>query len=145
MTREFLTAIDVFGLTLHDLERITINSMKSAFIPYKERLKYIYEVIKPGYDNVRSQLHSLKKNSKKTMKKLFTNYNLDLDKNEKKLLTTFVKQSLKQTEADERFFPGSRAFRSVLEKLNNSEDQVKLTKDERTRLKYQMEQNVKAS
>jgi adenosine deaminase len=64
MTREFLTAIDVFGLTLHDLERITINSMKSAFIPYKERLKYIYEVIKPGYDNVRSQLHSLKKNSK---------------------------------------------------------------------------------
>jgi hypothetical protein len=77
------------------------------------------------------------------MKKLFTNYNLDLDKNEKKLLTTFVKQSLKQTEADEKFFQESRAFRSVLEKLNNSEDQVKLTKDERTRLKYQMEQNVK--
>jgi adenosine deaminase len=59
MTKEFLTAIEVFGLNLDDLERITINSMKSAFIPYKERIKYIYDVIKPGYDKVRRQLLSL--------------------------------------------------------------------------------------
>jgi len=76
------------------------------------------------------------------MKKLFTNYNLDLDKNERKLLTTFLKQSLKQTEADNRFFAESKAFKSVLEKLTSNNDQVKLTKDERTRLKFQIEQNV---
>jgi adenosine deaminase len=59
MSKEFITAIEVFGLNLDDLERITINSMKSAFIPYKERIKYIYEIIKPGYDKVRRQLLSL--------------------------------------------------------------------------------------
>jgi adenosine deaminase len=64
MTKEFRTAIDVFGLNLNDLERITINSMKSAFIPYKERLTYIYDVIKPGFEKVRGQLLSLKTYSK---------------------------------------------------------------------------------
>jgi hypothetical protein len=77
------------------------------------------------------------------MKKLFTNYNLDLDKNERKLLTTFLKQSLKQTEGDNRFFAETKAFKSVLDKLNNGGEEVRLTKDERTRVKYQMEQNVK--
>jgi adenosine deaminase len=59
MTKEFLTAIQVFGLNLDDLERITINSMKSAFIHYKERLNYIYDIIKPGYEKVRRELLSL--------------------------------------------------------------------------------------
>jgi hypothetical protein len=77
------------------------------------------------------------------MKKLFTNYNLDLDTNERKLLGTFLKQSLKQTSTDERFFAESRAFSSVLDKLANGSEPVKLTKDERTRIKFQMEQNVK--
>jgi len=39
----------VFGLTLRDLEKITINAMKSAFIPYKHRTALIYDVIKAGY------------------------------------------------------------------------------------------------
>jgi len=38
MTKEFLTAIQYFNLNFEDFEKITINSMKSAFIPYKERL-----------------------------------------------------------------------------------------------------------
>jgi len=76
------------------------------------------------------------------MKKLFTNYNLDLDKNEKKLLTTFCKQVLKQTANDDKFFGENKAFGSILQKLN-SDGEVKLTKDERTRLKNQLEQNVK--
>jgi adenosine deaminase len=49
MTKEILIAIDQFGLTLRDVERITMNGMKSAFIHFDERLKLIYEVIKPGY------------------------------------------------------------------------------------------------
>ncbi len=60
LTKEFLTAIEHFNLTLEDIEKITINSMKSAFIPYKERLYYIYEVIKPGFQAMKDQLLSLK-------------------------------------------------------------------------------------
>ncbi len=56
MTQEFLTAAEYFNLTFDEIEKITINSMKSAFIPYKERLRYIYDVIKPGYQKVRDQL-----------------------------------------------------------------------------------------
>ena len=60
MTKEFLVAIDVFNLNLEDLEKITLNSMKSAFIPYKERLHYIYNVIKPGYQKMKDKLLSFK-------------------------------------------------------------------------------------
>ena len=55
MTKEFKLAHDAFDLTLSDLEKITINSMKSAFIPYKERIKIIYNVIKPGYEKVKAK------------------------------------------------------------------------------------------
>ena len=53
MTKEFKLAHDAFALTVSDLEKITINSMKSAFVPYKERIKIIYNVIKPGYERAR--------------------------------------------------------------------------------------------
>jgi adenosine deaminase len=56
MTKEFLTAAEVFGLSIDDFEKLTINAMKSAFIPYSERCKIIYEVIKPGYAKVRRDL-----------------------------------------------------------------------------------------
>ena len=58
MTKEFLTAIQYFNLNFDDFEKITINSMKSAFIPYKERLHYIYNVIKPGYLKMREKILS---------------------------------------------------------------------------------------
>jgi adenosine deaminase len=53
MTKEFGLAQRAFDLSLDDLEKITINSMKSAFIPHKPRLALIYDVIKPGYANAR--------------------------------------------------------------------------------------------
>ncbi len=77
------------------------------------------------------------------MKKLFTNYNFEFDKNEKKLLTTFSKQVIKQISGDNRYFAEERAFNSILEKLSSSTDSVKLTKDERTRLLNQLNENVK--
>ena len=77
------------------------------------------------------------------MKKLFTNYNFEFDKNEKKLLTTFSKQTLKQIEGDNRYFAEERALKSIIEKLSADSDIIKLTRDERTRLKHQLEQNVK--
>ncbi len=60
MTKEFLTAIQYFNLTLDDVEKITLNSMKSAFIPYRERLDYIYKIIKPGFQEIKDQLLSFK-------------------------------------------------------------------------------------
>jgi adenosine deaminase len=55
MTKEFKLAHDVFGLGLNDFEKLSINSMKSAFIPYRERIDVIYEVIKPGFYRVRQK------------------------------------------------------------------------------------------
>ena len=52
MTREFDVAAETFGLTLDDFEKITINAMKSAFLPYDRRLELIYKTIKPGYARI---------------------------------------------------------------------------------------------
>jgi adenosine deaminase len=56
MTKEFNLAHRVFKLGLDDLETITINSMKSAFIPHNRRIQLIYNVIKPGYSKARMAL-----------------------------------------------------------------------------------------
>ena len=58
MTREFAAARDAFDLSLEDFEKITINAMKSAFLPYDQRCNLIYSVIKPGYSRIRSALAS---------------------------------------------------------------------------------------
>jgi adenosine deaminase len=42
-------AHQAFKLRVEDFEKITINSMKSAFIPHNRRIQLIYDVIKPGY------------------------------------------------------------------------------------------------
>ncbi len=56
MTKELYIAHKIFKLGLDDLEKITINAMKSAFIPYNRRIKIIYDVIKPGYVKARQRL-----------------------------------------------------------------------------------------
>jgi adenosine deaminase len=56
MTKEFEAAAGTFGLSLEDFEKITINAMKSAFLPYDQRCAFIYSVIKPGYAKVRNAL-----------------------------------------------------------------------------------------
>ncbi len=58
MTKEFQAAADTFGLALADFEKITINAMKSAFLPYDKRCDLIYSVIKPGYARVRDAFSS---------------------------------------------------------------------------------------
>ncbi|WP_280451510.1 adenosine deaminase [Nocardia cyriacigeorgica] len=49
MSAEMLKLVDTFGYGWSDLERFTINAMKSAFIPFPERLRIIDDIIKPGY------------------------------------------------------------------------------------------------
>jgi adenosine deaminase len=56
MTKEFLMAVNNFNITLDDVEKITINSMKSAFLHYNERLQYIYKIIKPGFQKIRDKI-----------------------------------------------------------------------------------------
>jgi len=56
MSKEFSLARDTFGLGLDDFERITINSMKSAVIPYDGRIALIYDVSKPRYARAKSAL-----------------------------------------------------------------------------------------
>jgi adenosine deaminase len=49
MTREMALLAEAFDYGWSDLQWFTINAMKSAFIPFDERLSIINEQIKPGY------------------------------------------------------------------------------------------------
>jgi adenosine deaminase len=56
MTREFEAAAETFGLTIDDFEKISINAMKSAFLPYDQRCDLIYKTLKPGYAKIRGTM-----------------------------------------------------------------------------------------
>lgn len=49
MTREFTQCADAFGWTLDDFQWVTVNSVKSAFAHFEERLRIINEIVKPRY------------------------------------------------------------------------------------------------
>ncbi|WP_329147171.1 adenosine deaminase [Streptomyces sp. NBC_01456] len=55
MSREFELLTDAFGYTLTDLEWFSVNALKSAFVPFDERLAMINDVIKPGYAELRAE------------------------------------------------------------------------------------------
>ncbi|MEO7586915.1 MAG: adenosine deaminase [Arachnia sp.] len=54
MSREFAKLVDAFGWDLDDVEWVTINAMKSAFLPFDERLALIQGIIKPAYAEFRA-------------------------------------------------------------------------------------------
>jgi adenosine deaminase len=49
MSQEMLRLVEAFGYGWTDLQRFTINAMKSAFISFDERLSIIDDVIKPRF------------------------------------------------------------------------------------------------
>ncbi len=49
MSREMTLLAQAFGYDWSDLQWLTVNAMKSAFISYDERLEIINSQIKPGY------------------------------------------------------------------------------------------------
>jgi adenosine deaminase len=49
MARELALLVEAFGYGWAELQWFTVNAMKSAFIPFDERLVLINEVIKPAY------------------------------------------------------------------------------------------------
>lgn len=75
-------------------------------------------------------------------KTLFKNYSYQLDKNERKILSTFCRTILKQMASDERFFADLKSFNSIIDKLNDGNDEIKLTKDEKTKLVFRLKENV---
>jgi adenosine deaminase len=51
---EFERLVDAFGYGLDDVQWFTINALKSAFIPFDQRLALINDVVKPGYAALRN-------------------------------------------------------------------------------------------
>ena len=49
MSNEMTELVKAFDWTFLDLQRATINALKSSFIPFEERLAIIEKVVKPGY------------------------------------------------------------------------------------------------
>lgn len=60
LSQEYLIAATQFDINFDDIEKLNINAMKSSFLPHRERLHYIYDIIKPGYQKIREKLLSLK-------------------------------------------------------------------------------------
>ena len=50
MTKEMQLLVDEAGWGMADLRWVTVNAMKSAFLPFDERLRLIEQVVKPGFD-----------------------------------------------------------------------------------------------
>ena len=55
LSEELRRLAQVASLSLGDVEKLTINAMKSAFVGYDERLAIIYDTIKPGYAKLRGE------------------------------------------------------------------------------------------
>jgi adenosine deaminase len=55
LSEEFRRLSATFGLTLADVERLSINAMKSAFVDYDQRVALIYGKLKPGFARLRGE------------------------------------------------------------------------------------------
>jgi adenosine deaminase len=55
LSSEFAALDAAFGIGLGEMEWLTLNAIKSAFLPFDERLRLIDEVIKPGYARLRRE------------------------------------------------------------------------------------------
>ncbi|MCX6149413.1 MAG: hypothetical protein NTX22_02685 [Ignavibacteriales bacterium] len=75
--------------------------------------------------------------------KSFRNYTYEFDKNEKKVLTSFSKQVLKQVEGNNKFFAEVKVFNSIVSKLAEDVESIKFTKDEYFKLANQLKENLK--
>jgi adenosine deaminase len=54
MTNEMIQMVEAFDWGWDELERVTVNAMKSAFLPYDERVALIKQVLRPGYAAARA-------------------------------------------------------------------------------------------
>jgi adenosine deaminase len=57
MSQEMEHVVKALDWTLLDLQRVTVNALKSAFIPFDERLAIIEEQVKPAYQKISEELN----------------------------------------------------------------------------------------
>ena len=55
MSHEMNEVVSAFDWTFTDLQRVTVNALKSAFIPFEERLAIIEKVVKPAYATIANE------------------------------------------------------------------------------------------
>jgi adenosine deaminase len=55
LSRELELACTHFNLNLRDLEKLTVNAMKSAFAHHDRRIRIIYDILKPGFARIRQE------------------------------------------------------------------------------------------
>lgn len=55
LSKEMSLAVREYGLGFRDLEKISINAMKSAFIHYDRKIEIIYDVIKKEFADLRRE------------------------------------------------------------------------------------------
>jgi adenosine deaminase len=55
MTHEMSEVVKAFDWTLLDLQRVTINALKSSFIPFEERLQIIEQIVKPRFAEIAAE------------------------------------------------------------------------------------------
>ncbi|MGH2594511.1 MAG: adenosine deaminase, partial [Actinomycetota bacterium] len=60
LSQEMANLVEAFAFDWDRLEWLTINAMKSAFLPFDERLALMDRVIKPGYAALRQEASSLR-------------------------------------------------------------------------------------
>lgn len=77
------------------------------------------------------------------MKKGFRNYNLELDKNERRIISSFCKQTLRQISGNSKFAPIERLFEGINEKVTSGEDVIKFTKEEYVRLEESLRETIR--
>ena len=56
LTDEYLLAVEHFGCTLADLEKLSIDGMKSAFAHYEDRVRLIFDAVKAGFARLRAEV-----------------------------------------------------------------------------------------
>jgi adenosine deaminase len=54
LSKEFAQLVEAFGIGWDRIARLTINAMKSAFIPFDERVDVLDRVIRPAYAELRA-------------------------------------------------------------------------------------------
>lgn len=59
LSHEMALAVKHYNLTLRDLEKITVNTMKSSFLHHDERIRIIYDVLKPQFAKIREQTNPM--------------------------------------------------------------------------------------
>jgi adenosine deaminase len=59
LSSEFEQLVATFGFGLDEMQWLTLNAMKSAFLPFDQRLRLINGVIKPGYARLMAEEQAL--------------------------------------------------------------------------------------